>query len=74
MNTIATIWFMGISPELIILVVVGALMFGGAKKIPELFKGMGQGIKEFKKGMEEGAEEDKPNDEKKDDEKKDEKK
>ncbi len=29
----------------------------GAKKIPELARGMGQGIKEFKKGLTEGEEE-----------------
>ena len=33
--------------ELIIILVVVVLMFGGAK-IPELMKGLGKGIKEFK--------------------------
>ncbi|MFY9151293.1 MAG: twin-arginine translocase TatA/TatE family subunit [Prolixibacteraceae bacterium] len=33
--------------ELIIVLVVVVLMFGGAK-IPELMKGLGKGIKEFK--------------------------
>ncbi len=28
---------------------VGVLLFFGGKKIPELMKGLGQGIKEFKK-------------------------
>lgn len=36
------------APELIIIVLIIALMFGG-KKIPELMKGLGSGIKEFKK-------------------------
>ena len=35
-------------PELIIIIVGIALLFGG-KKIPELMKGLGTGIKEFKK-------------------------
>jgi sec-independent protein translocase protein TatA len=33
-----------------IIVVIVLLLFGG-KKIPELMKGMGQGINEFKKGL-----------------------
>ena len=37
---------MGI-PEVILIVVVVVLLFG-AKKIPEIAKGLGQGIKEFK--------------------------
>jgi sec-independent protein translocase protein TatA len=35
-------------PELIFLLIV-ILIFFGAKKLPELAKGLGQGIKEFKK-------------------------
>ena len=34
-------------PQVIIILVVVLLMFGG-KKIPELMKGLGSGIKEFK--------------------------
>jgi sec-independent protein translocase protein TatA len=34
-------------PELIIILVVVVLLFGG-RKIPELMKGLGKGIKEFK--------------------------
>ena len=37
---------MGI-PEVILIVLVVVLLFG-AKKIPEIAKGLGQGIKEFK--------------------------
>lgn len=33
------------------------LLFGG-KKIPELMRGTGKGIKEFKKGLKEGEDED----------------
>ncbi len=35
-------------PELLLIVAIIALFFGG-KKIPELMKGLGSGIKEFKK-------------------------
>ncbi len=34
--------------EILLIIAVLVLMFGG-KKIPELMKGFGQGIKEFKK-------------------------
>jgi sec-independent protein translocase protein TatA len=34
--------------EIILILLVVVLLFGG-KKIPELFKGIGQGMKEFKK-------------------------
>jgi sec-independent protein translocase protein TatA len=35
------------APEIILIVVVVLLLFGG-KKIPELMRGLGKGIKEFK--------------------------
>lgn len=35
------------APQMILIAVVVLLMFGG-KKIPELMKGLGQGLKEFK--------------------------
>jgi len=41
--------------ELFVLVAVVVLLFGG-KKIPELAKGMGQGIKNFKSAMKEDEE------------------
>jgi sec-independent protein translocase protein TatA len=41
--------------ELIIILIVVLLLFGG-KKIPELMKGLGQGVKEFKNASS-GAEE-----------------
>ena len=34
--------------HLILIIIIIALLFGG-KKIPELMKGIGQGMKEFKK-------------------------
>ncbi|MBQ7691637.1 MAG: twin-arginine translocase TatA/TatE family subunit [Muribaculaceae bacterium] len=38
------------STELIIIVFVVLLLFGG-KKIPELMKGLGKGVRSFKQGM-----------------------
>lgn len=49
-------------PELVVILVVAVLLFGG-KKIPEVAKGLGEGIKNFKNAM-------KSDDEKKSDEKK----
>ncbi len=43
-------WFGGY--EVILIVVVVLLLFGG-KKIPELMRGVGKGIKEFKSGISE---------------------
>jgi sec-independent protein translocase protein TatA len=37
-------------PELLIILVVAVLLFGG-KKIPEVAKGLGEGIKNFKSGL-----------------------
>ena len=39
-------------PQIILIVIVVLLLFGG-RKIPELMKGLGSGIKEFKKGLKE---------------------
>ncbi len=38
--------------EIVLIVLVVVVLFGG-KKIPELFKGLGQGMKEFKKATKE---------------------
>ena len=46
----------GLSPmELIIIVGVIVLLFGSSK-IPQLMRGVGSGINEFKKGLKEGDE------------------
>jgi len=37
------------TPEILIILVVVLLLFGG-KKIPELMKGLGKGVREFKDG------------------------
>ena len=41
--------------QVVLIVLVILLMFGG-KKIPELMRGLGKGMSEFKKGKEEGNE------------------
>lgn len=43
-------------PELIVILVIVLLLFGSTK-IPQIMRGMGQGIGEFKKGVKEGNEE-----------------
>jgi len=45
-------------PELIIGLVVILLLFG-AKRVPELARGLGSGVREFKKGTQEGVDEEK---------------
>ena len=47
--------------ELVLLVVLVLLQVGG-KKIPELMKGIGKGVKSFRDGMEGVADEEKPKD------------
>ncbi|WP_185873872.1 twin-arginine translocase TatA/TatE family subunit [Blattabacterium cuenoti] len=37
--------------EIVVIVILALLLFGG-KKIPELMKGLGTGLKEFKKASE----------------------
>jgi sec-independent protein translocase protein TatA len=37
-------------PELVVILVVAVLLFGG-KKIPELAKGLGEGIRNFKDSL-----------------------
>lgn len=44
------------APEIILIVVALLLLFGG-KKIPELMRGLGKGVREFKEGQK-GAEKD----------------
>jgi sec-independent protein translocase protein TatA len=56
--------------EILLILLVVVLLFGG-RKIPELMKGIGQGMKEFKKASRLDDETDKPSAEtKKDEEKK----
>lgn len=37
-------------PEIIVILLIVLVLFGG-KKIPELMKGLGKGVKEYKKAM-----------------------
>ena len=43
--------------QLVICLVVAFVLFGGAKKIPELAKALGKAKNEFKKGLAEGEKE-----------------
>ena len=57
--TLITLVVLGLLPsgsEWIIILVVFLLLFGG-KKIPELMRGLGKGIKSFKQGVDEAKEE-----------------
>jgi sec-independent protein translocase protein TatA len=57
-----------VGPWQIILIVVVILLLFGGKKIPELMKGIGKGIREFKEGMnpDQSEKKDKSTEEKKD--------
>ncbi len=55
--------------EILLILVVVVLLFGG-RKIPELMKGIGQGMKEFKKASKLDDESDKTSAEPKSEEKK----
>jgi len=46
-------------PELLIILAIVVLLFG-AKKIPDLAKGIGKGIKDFKKAVKEDDEVERP--------------
>ena len=43
--------------ELMLIAGIALLLFGG-KKLPEMMRGLGQGVQSFKKGMKEQIEED----------------
>ena len=55
MNTLLAIFNLG-GGEIILILALILILFG-AKKLPELARGLGQGIKEFKKGAAETPEE-----------------
>ncbi len=57
----------GLGTGEILLIVLAILLLFGGKKLPEMMRGMGRGVKEFKDAMNE------PTVEKKDDENKEEK-
>lgn len=43
----------GVGFQEVLLIAVVVLLFFGGKKIPELMKGLGKGVKSFKEGMRE---------------------
>lgn len=49
--------------EILVIVLIVVLLFGG-KKIPELMRGVGRGVKEFKEGLNEKQEPEQNSDEK----------
>lgn len=55
-------------PEILLIALVVLLLFGGAK-IPELMRGIGKGVSEFKKGMKDVENEIKNTDTKEEDKK-----
>ena len=59
MNSILTPLCMGLGMRAILVIAILILLLFGAKRIPEFMKGLGSGIKEFKKSM---KEDDKEND------------
>ena len=57
--------FLGLgTPELIVILIVILLLFG-AKKIPELMRGAGKGVRAFKDGMKETTTDESAEEEKK---------
>ena len=75
MTTLNFIGGLGLSEVLVIALVV--LLFFGGKKIPELMKGLGKGVRSFKDGMKEvqsGLDDDDKPSEKTEDKKEEEKK
>jgi len=50
-------------PEFMVIGLVLLLLFGGTK-LPQLMRGMGSGIHEFKKGLKEGEDEEEDDDKK----------
>ena len=48
MTLVITLGFLGLGGNEAILIIVALLLFFGGKKLPELARGLGKGIKEFK--------------------------
>jgi len=59
---ISLIAFGSFGPTEIILIILALLLLFGGRKIPELMKGLGQGMKEFKKASKEEPDEKAAND------------
>lgn len=54
--------FFAPGPTEIVLIILGLLLLFGGKKIPELMKGLGTGLKEFKKSSNLDEPEERPRD------------
>ena len=54
------LWSLGVREMIIILVIV--LLFFGGRKIPELFRGIGKGIRDFKDAKDDKKEKDEAKD------------
>ncbi|MEI3155630.1 MAG: twin-arginine translocase TatA/TatE family subunit [Odoribacter sp.] len=48
---ITTLFIGGIGMQEVLLIALIVLLFFGGKKIPELMKGIGKGVRSFKEGM-----------------------
>ena len=46
-----TLFIGGIGMQEVLLIALVGLLFFGGKKIPELMKGLGKGVRSFKEGM-----------------------
>ncbi len=43
-------------PEILVIILIGGLLFGGGKKLAQLGKGLGEGIVNFKSSLQKGSE------------------
>jgi sec-independent protein translocase protein TatA len=57
---IASNIFLALGPWQVVLIIVAVLLLFGGKKIPELMRGLGSGIKEFKDASKEDKDTSKP--------------
>lgn len=48
---VATLLFLGLGVQEVLFIAFVVLLLFGGKKIPELMKGLGKGVKSFKEGM-----------------------
>jgi sec-independent protein translocase protein TatA len=57
MNTLASLAFMNVGGQELIVILLIILVLFGAKKLPELARGMGQAVREFQKAKDEFSDE-----------------
>ena len=63
-----TLLFLGLGMQEILLIALIVLLLFGGKKIPELMRGLGKGVKSFKEGLNDLEEKEKKEDTKKENE------